>query len=44
VKATLDWLQSRELIRNDSDMDWCEFGWGDAPHGCLVTLTEVQNG
>ena len=41
VKAVLDWCQSRELIRNDSDLDWCEFGWGEAPHGCRVTLREV---
>lgn len=41
IKATLDWLQSRELIRNDSDCDALSVRWGDAPHGCCVTLREA---
>jgi Holliday junction resolvase RusA-like endonuclease len=38
IKATLDWCQSRELIRNDSDCDELRVCWGEAPHGCRVTL------
>lgn len=41
IKATLDWCQSRELIRNDSDCEDVHAYWGDAAHGCRVTLTEV---
>jgi Holliday junction resolvase RusA-like endonuclease len=41
IKATLDWCQSRELIRNDSDCDDVHAYWGEAPHGCRVTLTEI---
>ena len=38
IKATLDWCQSRELIRNDSDCDALTVCWGEAPTGCRVTL------
>jgi Holliday junction resolvase RusA-like endonuclease len=41
IKAVLDWCQSRELIRNDRDLERLGAAWGEAPHGCLVTLTEV---
>lgn len=41
IKAALDWCQSRELIRNDSDCEDVHAYWGLAPHGCVVTLREV---
>lgn len=41
IKATLDWCQSRELIRNDSDCEDVHAYWGEAPHGCQITLREV---
>lgn len=42
IKATLDWCQSRELIRNDSDCEDVHAYWGDAAHGCRVTLRSVE--
>src|ERR1019366_6375800 len=41
IKAALDWCQSSELIRNDSDCDELRAYWGEAPHGCKITLREV---
>lgn len=41
IKSVMDWCQSRELIRDDSDCDGGTWRWGLAPHGCRVTLTEV---
>jgi Holliday junction resolvase RusA-like endonuclease len=38
VKVILDWCQSRELIRNDSDCERLLVEWGDAPHGCRLML------
>jgi Holliday junction resolvase RusA-like endonuclease len=37
-KAVLDWAQSRDLIRNDSDCQRLIAEWGDAEHGCRLTL------
>ena len=41
-KAVLDWAQSRDLIRNDSDCRRLIAEWGDAEHGCRLTLREVE--
>ncbi len=38
IKAVLDWCQSRELIRNDSDCEDVHAYWGEAPHGARVTI------
>jgi Holliday junction resolvase RusA-like endonuclease len=41
IKAVLDWCQSREIIRNDSDCQWGSWAWVDAeeaPEGCRLTL------
>jgi Holliday junction resolvase RusA-like endonuclease len=38
IKAVLDWAQSRDLIRNDSDCQRLIAEWGDAEHGCRLTL------
>ena len=42
IKALLDWCQSREIIRNDSDCRYGHLGSGlipiAAPEGCRLTL------
>jgi Holliday junction resolvase RusA-like endonuclease len=43
IKAVLDWAQSRDLIRNDSDCRRLIAEWGDAEHGCRLTLREVEH-
>jgi hypothetical protein len=43
IKAALDWLQSREIVRNDVDCRRGSWAWVDpdqAPRGCRVILTE----
>jgi Holliday junction resolvase RusA-like endonuclease len=40
-KAALDWLQSRDIVRNDSDCCRGSWAWVDpelAPRGCRVVL------
>lgn len=41
IKGVLDWAQSRELVRNDSDCQKLLVEYGDAPHGCKLTLRPV---
>ncbi len=44
IKALLDWLQSREIIRNDSDCRRGSWAWVDpseAPRGCRVILRSL---
>lgn len=38
IKGVLDWAQSRELVRNDSDCIKLTVEYGDAPHGCRLIL------
>jgi Holliday junction resolvase RusA-like endonuclease len=40
IKAVLDWAQSRDLIRNDSDCRRLTAEWGEAPAGCRLMLRE----
>jgi Holliday junction resolvase RusA-like endonuclease len=40
VKGLLDFLQSREVIRNDSDCQQVTAEWGETECGCRVTLRE----
>lgn len=41
IKGVLDWAQSRELVRNDSDCEKLTIEYGDAPHGCKLILRAV---
>lgn len=41
IKGVLDWAQSRELVRNDSECEKLTIQYGDAPHGCKLTLRAV---
>ena len=44
IKAALDWLQSRDIVRNDSDCQnglWMWVGPELAPRGCRVVLKEA---
>jgi Holliday junction resolvase RusA-like endonuclease len=43
TKALLDFLQSREIIRNDSDCQRVTAEWGEAEAGCRVVLREWMN-
>ena len=38
IKGVLDWAQSRELVRDDKDCEKLTIEYGEAPHGCLLTL------
>lgn len=38
AKGVLDWLQSRSVIVDDKYCERLTMEWGDAPHGCRVTL------
>jgi Holliday junction resolvase RusA-like endonuclease len=38
IKPLLDWAQRAELIRNDRDLERLTAFWGEAPHGCRLTL------
>ncbi len=38
IKATLDWIVTREIVRDDRDLDALTVSWGEAPHGARVTL------
>jgi Holliday junction resolvase RusA-like endonuclease len=40
IKGLLDFLQSREIIRNDSDCQRVTAEWGEAEAGCRLTLRE----
>jgi crossover junction endodeoxyribonuclease RusA len=40
IKPLLDYAQSRDIIRNDSDCQRVTAEWGDAEHGCRLTLRE----
>ena len=45
IKALLDWLQSREIIRNDSDCREGRWEWvpaDQAPAGCRVHLRSLH--
>ncbi len=45
IKALLDWLQSRDIIRNDSDCRRGSWAWVDperAPRGCRVILRSLD--
>lgn len=37
-KGILDWLQSRGVIADDKYCEKLTLEWGDAPHGCRVTV------
>jgi Holliday junction resolvase RusA-like endonuclease len=43
TKALWDFLQSREIIRNDSDCQRLTAEWGEAEAGCRVTLRPWRN-
>jgi Holliday junction resolvase RusA-like endonuclease len=43
VKGLLDFLQSREIIRNDSDCKRLVLERGEAEAGCRLTLREWRN-
>ena len=46
IKAVLDWAQSREIIRNDSDCQRGSWAWVDpdgAPQGCRLTLWSIPS-
>ena len=46
VKAALDWLQSREIIRNDRDCQKGRWEWvptAEAPLGCRVHLRSLHD-
>jgi Holliday junction resolvase RusA-like endonuclease len=43
VKGLLDFLQSREIIRNDSDCKRLVVERGEAAAGCRLTLREWRN-
>jgi len=38
IKALSDWLQSREIIKNDRHAARMELNWGAAPEGCRVCV------
>jgi len=38
VKGLLDWAQSRNIILDDKHCERLTIEWGDAPHGCRLTL------
>lgn len=41
IKALLDWLQSREIVRNDKDCTGGSWNWVspiEAPSGCRITV------
>lgn len=38
-KGVLDWLQSRSVILDDKYCERLVLEWGEAPHGCRVTIT-----
>jgi Holliday junction resolvase RusA-like endonuclease len=40
IKPLLDYAQSRDLIRNDSDCQRVTAEWGEAEAGCRVVLRE----
>jgi Holliday junction resolvase RusA-like endonuclease len=45
IKAILDWCQSRDVVRNDSDCRRGEWIWvapDQAPAGCRVTLRSLH--
>jgi hypothetical protein len=45
IKAALDWLQSRDIVRNDSDCRRGSWKWVDpemAPSGCRVILRSLH--
>ena len=45
IKALLDWLQSREIIRNDCDCEIGSWEWvptARAPVGCRVYLRTLE--
>lgn len=45
IKAALDWLQSRDIVRNDSDCRRGSWEWVEAsraPKGCRVVLRSLH--
>jgi Holliday junction resolvase RusA-like endonuclease len=38
AKGILDWLQSRSVVVDDKFCERLTLQWGDAPHGCRVTV------
>jgi Holliday junction resolvase RusA-like endonuclease len=38
IKGVLDWAQSRLLIADDKFCEKLTVEWGDAPHGCRLTM------
>lgn len=38
-KGVLDWLQSRGVIADDKFCERLTLEWGEAPHGCRVTVS-----
>lgn len=42
AKGVLDFLQSRGVITDDKFCERLVLEWGEAPHGCRVTVTPVQ--
>jgi hypothetical protein len=42
IKGLLDWPQSRELIADDHNLERLLVYWGEAPHGCRITLTGIE--
>lgn len=38
IKALSDWLQSREVVKNDRHAARMELNWGVAPQGCRVQI------
>lgn len=41
VKGVLDWAQSRELTHDDQNCERLVVEWGEAPHGCRLTIRPV---
>jgi Holliday junction resolvase RusA-like endonuclease len=44
IKAALDWLQSRDIVRNDSDCRRGSWAWVEperAPRGCRVIIRSL---
>jgi Holliday junction resolvase RusA-like endonuclease len=45
IKAVLDWLESRDVVRNDRDCregEWKWVGDADAPSGCRVMMRSLH--
>ena len=42
IKGILDYLQSRAVVVDDKYCEKITIQWGDAPHGCRVTISPLS--